>query len=82
MLLFITVIADVVTATATADYSSFSALRKLAFIDNGIKRLSNLNVLGPTLTSLCICDQEIQEIENLNLPNLRELYLHRNLISR
>jgi hypothetical protein len=56
-------------------------LLRLSLIDNGLKRLSNLTPLGPSLLTLCICDQDIKKMENLNLPNLKELFLHRNQIS-
>lgn len=34
-----------------------------------------------SLQTLCICDQDIQVMEGLDLPNLRELFLHRNNIT-
>ena len=40
-----------------------------------------MNPVSLTLQSLCLSDQLISKMENLNLPNLRELYLHRNKIS-
>lgn len=35
-----------------------------------------------SLQILCLCDQSIEVMENFTLPNLRELYLHRNQIRR
>lgn len=58
----------------------FPKLRRLACIDNGIKRISNLEPVSLTLQVLNLSDQDISKIENLNLPHLRELYLHRNYI--
>lgn len=49
-------------------------------LDNGLKRISNLTPVRNTLVSLCLCDQGITVMENLSLPNLKELYLHRNNI--
>jgi hypothetical protein len=49
-------------------------------IDNGIKRIDNLACVGYTLVSLTLCDQNITHMENLYLPNLRELFMHRNKI--
>lgn len=51
-------------------------------LDNGLKQISNLGSVGNTLMSLCLCDQSITKMENLNLPQLEELFLHRNLITR
>jgi len=57
-------------------------LRKLTLLDNGLKKISNLNPVGITLTSLCLCDQNITKVDRgLDLPNLRELFLHRNYIT-
>lgn len=56
-------------------------LRRLTLIDNGIRCISNLQPVALTLTSLCLCDQEITSIVGLGVcPNLRELLLHRNAI--
>jgi len=56
------------------------ALERLALLDNGLKRISGLESLANTLINLTICDQMITNIDHgcLNLPNLRQLYLHRN----
>ena len=50
-------------------------------LDNGLSRISNLTPVAMTLQMLCLCDQNITVIENLELPHLQELYLHRNQIS-
>lgn len=50
-------------------------------IDNGLQRISNLRPVAMTLTSLCLCDQMLTTIENLELPMLKELMLHRNRIT-
>ena len=55
-------------------------LKVLSMLDNGLKRISNLTPVSNTLIKLCLCDQLIVKIENLDLPNLKELYLHRNRI--
>lgn len=57
------------------------SLKTLTLLDNNLSRISNLHVVSATLISLCLCDQNITKMENLKLPNLRELYLHRNQIS-
>ena len=57
-------------------------MRRLCMIDNGLKSICNLRPLGFTLTSLTLCDQNITVMDNLELPNLRELFLHRNNIAR
>jgi hypothetical protein len=59
-----------------------TALRRFALINNGLRRINNLATLGYTLVQLTLCDQEITVMENLDLPNLRELFLQRNQISR
>lgn len=57
-------------------------LRKLTLIDNGLTSISNLTPVGLTLTTLTLCDQELTCIAGLSqCPNLRELYLHRNMIA-
>ena len=66
--------------TEISSLVGFPRLRRLACIDNGIKRISNLEPISLTLQILNLSDQDISKIENLNLPNLRELYLHRNYI--
>lgn len=65
-----------------ANLEQCCALQHLIMLDNGLKRISNLSCVGHTLTKLCLCDQDITVMENLKLPNLRELYLHRNCITR
>lgn len=51
-------------------------------IDNGMSKISNLAPVSMSLQILCLCDQNITIMENLDLPNLRELYLHRNQIRK
>ena len=60
---------------------SLKQLRSLTMLDNGLKRISNLHPVANTLMTLCLCDQNIVKMENLNLPNLRDLFLHRNMIT-
>ena len=47
-------------------------------IDNGLKRISNLEPISISLITLCLCDQNLKTMDNLLLPNLKDLYLHRN----
>ena len=56
------------------------SLKVLSMLDNGLKKISNLTPVCNTLIKLCLCDQLINKIDNLDLPNLKELYLHRNRI--
>ena len=58
----------------------FFSLKSLILINNGLKKISNLSPVSATLKHLCLCDQNITKIENLNLPNLTELLLYRNKI--
>ena len=51
-------------------------------ISGRIRRISNLTPVSMTLTRLCLCDQQIEGIDNLNLPNLLELLLHQNRIQK
>ena len=51
-------------------------------MNNGIQRISNLSPVAMTLTSLCICDQDISVMENLELPMLRDLFMHRNKLKK
>ena len=53
-----------------------------AVLNNGIQRISNLSPVAMTLTSLCICDQDISAMENLELPMLRDLFMHRNKLKK
>ena len=58
-------------------------LHTLRIMNTNLKRISHLEPLGRSLQSLTLCDQNITKIENLEcLPNLRELYVHRNCIRR
>lgn len=57
-------------------------LRRLALIDNGLEVISNLSPVRSTLVSLTLCGQSITEMKNLDLPFLKELFLHNNMISK
>ena len=57
-------------------------LRSLSLIGVGLKRISNLACVGHCLERLSLSGNAITKIENLYLPNLRELYLHQNAIWR
>ena len=57
-------------------------LRSLSLIGVGLKRISNLQCVGHCLERLSLSENAITRIENLYLPNLRELYLHQNSICR
>jgi len=56
-------------------------LSRLTMINNGLTMISNLYPIQETLTYLCLCDQQIYRMENLYLPSLQYLYLHRNHIN-
>ena len=55
-------------------------LERLCLIDNGLRKISNLEVVSRTLRSLTICDQPLTTIEENSfcLPVLQELHIHRN----
>ena len=55
-------------------------LKRFSMINNGLLSISNLKYVQNTLISLCLCDQNIIKMENLELPQLIELFLHRNQI--
>lgn len=55
-------------------------LIRLSMINNGLIAISNLHPVQHTLVHLCLCDQQIYRMENLYLPQLECLYLHRNNI--
>ena len=63
-----------------ANLHDCKSLKKLTMLDNGLKKISNLSPVSRTLTSLCLCDQDISRMDYLELPALRELFLHRNKI--
>jgi Leucine-rich repeat (LRR) protein len=54
-------------------------LKSLGCIDNALFSISNLSPVA--MTSLTIVDQNIREMRNMQLPHLRELFLHRNKIT-
>lgn len=55
-------------------------LERLCLIDNGLRKVSNMEVISRTLRSLTICDQPLTSIEanSFCLPVLQELHIHRN----
>ena len=55
-------------------------LSRLCLIDNGLQEISHLDPIALSLRSLTICDQPLKEImrNSFQLPNLEELYIHRN----
>eukprot|EP00936_MAST-01D_sp_MAST-1D-sp1_P002182 g2182.t1 len=57
-------------------------LRSLTVINAGMTRISALQPVASTLEKLCLCDQGITRMEGLTLPNLRELLLHQNALTR
>ena len=57
-------------------------LRSLTVINAGMTRISALQPVASTLEKLCLCDQGITRMEGLALPNLRELLLHQNALTR
>ena len=59
-----------------------SQLQALTMMKTSLLQISNLQPVSMTLERLCLCDQSITRMENLQLPVLRELLLHQNSISR
>lgn len=53
-----------------------------AVVQTGLRQLSNLMPVGHSLLRLVITEQKIARMENLALPNLRDLMLHCNDIVR
>lgn len=53
----------------------------LTLINCGLTEISGLECVGGTLERLTLCDQHIERMENLALPNLRELLLQQNKIT-
>jgi Leucine-rich repeat (LRR) protein len=47
-----------------------------------IQCISNLSSVRDTLVQLCLAEQCITQIQGLDLPNLRSLYLQNNKISK
>ena len=56
-------------------------LRSLTLIDTRLQCIDNLASVSMSLEKLMLTEQNIQRIEGLVLPNLRELYLQNNEIS-
>jgi Leucine-rich repeat len=59
-----------------------SSLRSFSLIDCNLQKISHLAPVARTLVRLCLCDNAIKKMENLQLPVLRELFLHHNRISK
>lgn len=57
-------------------------LRTLHLIDTSTKRISGLEPVGRSLLRLLLVEQGLQKIEGLALPNLRELILMDNQITK
>lgn len=68
--------------TVLGGLSQCIQLRRLSVMSTGLRRISNLDCLGRTLLHLNLSNQELTAIENLRLPHLRELLLHRNSITK
>lgn len=62
-------------------FQQLKSLKRFVMIDNTLSKISNLAPVSNTLKILCLCDQLIIKMENLDLPVLQELYLHRNEIT-
>jgi hypothetical protein len=62
-------------------FQQLKSLQRFVMIDNTLSKISNLSYVSNTLKILCLCDQLIVKMENLDLPVLQELYLHRNQIT-
>ena len=50
-----------------------SQLQALTMMKTNLLQISNLQPVSMTLERLCLCDQSITRMENLQLPVLREL---------
>jgi Leucine-rich repeat (LRR) protein len=59
-----------------------SNLRSFTLVNCGLQRISNVSCVGHTLEKLCLMDQGLTRMENLLLPQLRELMLQQNGITR
>lgn len=53
----------------------------LIAISGKLTKISNLECVARTLTRLCLCNQQINTMEGLQLPNLQQLLLHQNNIT-
>ena len=65
-----------------ADLDACYNLRTLTLISTQLRSISNLACVGHSLEKLSLVNQQLTKIENLYLPNLRELYLQKNRIKR
>jgi Leucine-rich repeat (LRR) protein len=63
-------------------YVTKMELNNLEVIGNGLKAFPQELQLLVSLHSLCLAQQQISHMENLNFPHLQELYLHNNQITR
>ena len=63
-----------------AELDNTPRLNRLCLIDNGLQEISHMEPLALSLRSLTICDQPLKVIASntFQLPNLEELYIHRN----
>lgn len=60
----------------------FASLRSLTLMSTGLRRMSGLDKVSATLTRLALPNQKITKMESLALPNLVELFLQGNAISK
>ena len=65
-----------------SDLDACYNLRSLTLISTQLRSIDNLACVGHSLEKLALVNQELTKIENLYLPNLRELYLQKNRIKR
>ena len=72
------------TAMPSSAFEGCVALRSIEAISTGLRVMPCFvdAACASTLTRLCLTDQGLRKIEPLQLPNLRELLLHRNRIAR
>ena len=67
----------------TLAFKKCQKLVRLSMINNSLKFISsNLYDIRHSLLHLCLCNQAISRIENLDLPLLITLYLHNNIINK
>ena len=72
------------TSMPSEAFEGCVALRSIEAIQTGLHMMPRFEgaACAATLTRLCLTDQGLVAIEPLALPNLRELLLHRNKITR